>query len=173
MAAPTEKQLDAALEAALKSDSKFTQWFLSKTKFTDRQAAYFWSRSDHPWGTIDYTSTDPETGITETSRKECETDVLVVLHTQDNEAVALHIENKIEAGKFTALQPELYAPRAEQWKGNPKYQSYTDFQTVLVAPNAFRDRNLAQANLFDCFIAHEDIARFIPLFGQLKNDASA
>jgi len=171
MAAPTEKQLDAALEATFKNDPAFVHWFLSKTKFADRGATYFWSRADHPWGTIDYISTNPETGIAETSRKECETDVLLVLHTQDKEAIALHIENKIGSGKFTALQPKLYAPRAEQWKDNPKYKSYKDFQTVLIAPTMLRERNQSQADLFDCFIAHEEIARYIPLFGQLESGA--
>lgn len=51
MAAPTEKELDAALEIAFKSNPEFTRWFLSKTKFADRSATYLWSRSDHPWGT--------------------------------------------------------------------------------------------------------------------------
>ena len=164
MTAPTEKQLDAALEESFKSDSSFTRWFLSKTKFSGRSATYFWSRSDHPWGTIDYVTTNPVTGVEETSRKECETDVLVVLEAENGDRFALHIENKIGTGKFTTLQPELYRPRAEQWKGNPKYRSYTDFDTVLVAPQQFQERNAAQAGLFGCFISHEEISKFIPLF---------
>lgn len=171
MSAPSEKQLDAALDAAFKEQPDFVQWFLSKTKFSGRGATYFWSRSDHPWGTINYTATNPETGQLETSRKESETDVLVVLKALDGEAVALHIENKVGSGKFTVLQPELYRPRAEQWMGNPKYQSYTDFQTVLVAPRLFHDRNRTQAELFDCFIPHEEIAGFVSLFGQIESDA--
>ena len=164
MSKATEKQLDAALEAAFKEKQDFVDWFLQKTKFSSRQAQYFWSRSDHPWGTINYTFTNSETGLTEIIRKECETDVLVVLEAKDGERLALHIENKIGSGKFTALQPELYRPRAEQWKDNPKYQSYTDYQTVLVAPEIFHERNKEQAELFDCFISHEEIAKFIPLF---------
>ena len=164
MSRPTEKQLDAALEESFKSDPDFTRWFLSKTKFSGIPATYFWSRSDHPWGTIDYTITNPETGTEETSRKECETDVLVVFETEQGDRIALHIENKIGTGKFTALQPELYRPRAEQWKNNPKYQNYTDFDTVLVAPKQFQERNEAQAALFGSFIAHEEIAEFISAF---------
>ena len=90
MARQTEKQLDAALEDSFKSDPNFTRWFLSKTKFSGRPATYFWSRSDHPWGTIDYTSTNQETGVEETSRKECETDVLVVLETEQGDRIALN-----------------------------------------------------------------------------------
>lgn len=164
MTAPTEKELDAALENAFKCDIEFTRWFLSKTKFADRCATYLWSRSDNPWGKVRYTAMNPETGMGEASLKECETDVLVVLEAGNDERLALHIENKIATGKFTALQPELYHLRAEQWKGNPKYQSYTDFDTVLVAPRRFQERNEAQAGLFGCFIAHEEVAEYIPLF---------
>lgn len=170
MSKPSEKKLDAALDTAFKNQPEFVQWFLERTRFSGRGAKYLWSRSDHPWGTIDYTSINPETGLTETTRKECETDVLVVLKAEDGEILALHIENKIASGKFTALQPELYRPRAEQWKDNPKYQNYSDFQTILVAPKVFYDRSRTQADLFDCFITHEDIARFIPLFGTVEND---
>lgn len=168
MTAPTEKQLDAALEDAFKSDPAFTQWFLAQTKFTDREATYFWSRSDHPWGRILYTTKNVDTGASDISVKECETDVLVVFRAKDDERIALHIENKIGTGKFTALQPEMYAQRAEQWKGNPKYGAYADFETVLVAPHLYQERNASQASIFSRFIAHEEIARYIPEFGQLS-----
>ncbi|WP_449427763.1 hypothetical protein [Rhodanobacter umsongensis] len=166
MAIRTEKELDAALEKAFKEDEAFAQWFLARTKFAHRGAKYFWSRSDHPWGRIPYATINTQTGASEISLKESETDVLVVFQAQDEEFLALHIENKIGSGKFTALQPELYAPRAEHWKGNPKYGAYTDYQTILVAPRIFQERNKFQAHIFDCFIAHEEIAGFIPLFTQ-------
>lgn len=170
MVAPTEKQLDEALDSAFSGNPEFVKWFLSKTKFADRGATYVWSRADHPWGRVNYVSTNIETGLTETCVKESETDVLVVLRTQDGETVALHIENKVVSGKFTALQPVLYARRAEQWKNNPKYQSYSDYQTVLVAPKQFHERNRIQAGIFDVFISHEDVAKFISLFGQRAKD---
>lgn len=165
MAAPTEKQLDEALEEAFKTNPEFVRWFLSKTKFSGRSATYFWSRSDNPWGTVDYVTINPGTGVEERLRKECETDVLVVLEVEGKERFALHIENKIGTGKFTALQPELYGPRAEQWKSKEKYRNYTDYDTVLVAPRQFQMRNAEQAALFGCFIPHDEIADFIPLFG--------
>src|SRR5690348_16574189 len=43
---PNEKQLDKALEEAFKNDPDFINWFLSKTKFANRNAKYEWSRSD-------------------------------------------------------------------------------------------------------------------------------
>lgn len=165
----TEKQLDSALEAALRSNQSFLQWFLSRTKYAQRRAKYLWSRSDHPWGTIDFTQIDPDTGVEVVTRQECETDVLLVVKATDGEHLALHIENKLGLGSFTASQPEMYRQRAEQWKGRPKYQSYTDFVTVLVAPEAFRLRNQSQAAVFDVFISHEEIAEYIPLFRSLTN----
>jgi hypothetical protein len=167
---PTEKQLDAALDEAFKSQTAFAQWFLTHTKFADREATYFWSRSNHPWGRIHFTTVCPLTGTSETSLKESETDVLVVFRAKDGQHIALHIENKIGSGKFTALQPEMYAQRAEQWRGNPKYGTYEDFDTVLLAPRVFQTRNAALSSSFGCFIAHEDVARFIPMFGQALTD---
>ncbi len=79
MSAPKEKELDLALEEAFKTNAQFTDWFLSKTKFASRRAKYTWSRSDHPWGKIVYSSTNAESGAVETSVKECETDVLIIL----------------------------------------------------------------------------------------------
>jgi hypothetical protein len=165
MTGATEKQLDAALEQAFLGNAVFTQWFLGQTKFSGYAKKPFFSRSDHPWGRVVYTATNPHTGISETSIKESETDVLVVFRAPDGKVFALHIENKTGAGKFTPLQPELYALRAEQWAKNPKYGYYTDFETVLVAPHAFFQRNEAAARSFDRFISHEDIAAFIPAFG--------
>lgn len=171
MASRTEKQLDLALDQVLRTDQLFLQWFLSRTKYAQRRAKYLWSRSDHPWGTIDFTQIDPDTGVEVVTRRECETDVLLVIKAMDGEHLALHIENKLGLGSFTASQPEMYRQRAEQWKGRPKYQSYTDFVTVLVAPLAFRHRNQAQASEFDVFISHEEIAEHIPLFRSFINNA--
>lgn len=168
-----EKQLDVALDQALRSDQSFLQWFLSRTKYARRGAKYFWSRADHPWGTIDFTLIDAETGVKVVTRRECETDVLLVVKASDGEHLAVHIENKLGLGRFTASQPEMYRQRAEQWKGRPKYQSYTDFVTILVAPEAFRHGNQAQAAVFDVFISHEEIAAYIPLFCSLTNHGDA
>lgn len=79
--------------------------------------------------------------------------------------IALHIENKLVSGSFTHLQPELYAARAAAWKGNPKYESYEDWETVLVAPQSFYERYAKDAGKFGRFISHEELANFIPEFG--------
>jgi hypothetical protein len=165
MIAATEKQLDGALHLALETSREFADWFLSRTKFAGSGAERVWSRCDHPWGRILYTGPNPLTGQTETSIKECETDILVVFKTPTDARFALHIENKLGSGKFTELQPELYSQRAAQWAGNPKYGNYHDFETVLVAPLAFLERNRTAVAHFDQYISHEDISAFIPLFG--------
>jgi hypothetical protein len=48
--------------------------------------------------------------------------------------------------------------------GMERYLNYTDFQTVLIAPNSFRAQNQKKSDLFHCFISYEDIGRFIPEF---------
>ena len=165
MAKPTEKDLDRAIEDAFKTTPGFVDWFLAQTKFKDEGATYCWSRSNHPWGKVDLTVPNPHTGESERISREGETDVLVVFETASKKKVALHIENKLTAGKFTLWQPELYAARAASWKGHPSYGEYEEWETILVAPTAFFDRNELDARKFDRFIPHEEIAVHVPVFG--------
>jgi hypothetical protein len=58
----------------------------------------------------------------------------------------------------------MYPQRAEHWKNDEKRGSYADFDTVLLAPLVFKERNAGQAALFGCFISHEEISAFIPEF---------
>lgn len=76
----------------------------------------------------------------------------------------------ISANNQRLFWPKSGRSRFLQWKGNPKYQSYSDYQTVLIAPIQFLVRNQSQAANFDCFISHEEIADLIPLFGQTGNE---
>jgi len=160
----TEKDLDSTIELAFKNSPLFTKWFLSRTKFSEENATYYWSRSDNPWGVVPVTVQNPETGAEEIIKRESETDILVVFETDTKKRFALHIENKLANGHFTPFQPELYAKRAQLWLSNPKYREYTDFETVLIAPSVFYDRCIDGATEFDCFISHEDISEYIPLF---------
>jgi hypothetical protein len=161
----TEKQLDAEINNQFKSSPEFTKWFLSKTKFANKNATYYWSRSDHPWGKVPLDIKNPETGENEQIIRESETDILVVFETENKDRFALHIENKLSNGHFTTYQPELYSERAKLWRKNPKYKNYTDFETVLIAPNAFYERCLNKgAKEFNQYISHEEISRFIPSF---------
>ena len=160
----SESVLDVALDEALRTNAAFVAWLLNQTKFAHLQARYHWSRADNPWGTITINVTDPHTGKSSIVRRESETDVLVVFITEDGCRFALHIENKLASGSFTSGQPEMYPIRAEQWKGLARYENYQDFETILVAPLAFYERNKEKADLFDRYISHESIAEFIPEF---------
>lgn len=160
----TEKQLDHALNQGFIERPEFTQWFLSKIKFSGEGAMSIWSRANHPWGKVKLELLNAENGEIEIIERECETDVLVVFEVNPTRRIALHIEKKLDSGSFTRLQPELYATRAESWKDNPKYANYEDWDTVLVAPQSFYERNTKDAKKFGLFIFHEEIASLIPDF---------
>lgn len=91
--------------------------------------------------------------------------MLLLLKDEQDKIFAIHIENKLGAGAFTKLQPEMYAQRAQHWVGNPKYGSYQAFDTILLASGAFRDRNTSQVTYFGGFISHEQMAEYVPEFG--------
>ena len=167
----TEKELDHALAVELETNPKFMEWFISHTKFSGCGATFHSCRTNHPWGTHPFPSVDPVTGESITTKRQSETDVLVVVSDRSGQLLGIHIENKVGAGKFTDIQPEMYAHRAAHWIGNPRYGGYTDFETVLLAPELFRQRNAAQATLFGCFISHEAVGQHIPLFRQASDAA--
>ena len=164
MTSVNEKELDRLLDEAFKNNAQFCEWFLSKTKFSRHRGQYPWSRSNNPWSQLDYTDVDPDTGIQTITSAGCETDVFVVFHNAEPQVFALHIENKLSSGKFEPFQPERYRQRAAAWIGIAKWGSYTDSETVLVAPHRFFERNKVDATKFDRFISHEEISKFIPDF---------
>ena len=164
MTMPTEKQLDHALNNAFVEQPEFARWFLSMTKFSEVDAKYLWSRADNPWGKVKLEVYNSETGVIETVEKESETDLLVVFEVSPALRIALHIENKLASGRFTHLQPELYAARANAWKGNPRYENYSEWETILVAPLSFCKRNSEDVEKFGHVIFHEDLAHYIPEF---------
>lgn len=162
---PTEKELDRALEAALRDRPEFALWFLSHTKFAGKRAAYVWSRADNPWSRETLTVSDPQTGEPQEITRDGETDLLVVFREDDSNArFALHIENKRIHGRFMPYQPEAYVNRAERWRGLERYGNYTEFETVLVAPRAIRTKYPRECAQFGCFVAHEDIVPYIGIF---------
>jgi len=96
---------------------------------------------------------------------ESETDIFIVFEIEPSkERFALHIEAKMDARGFEPMQEHNYALRARHMMNNAKYLNYTSFETVLLAPAAYRDRELDRCSVFDRFIAFEDAARFIPDF---------
>ncbi len=160
----TEKELDTVLNNALATNTDFLKWFLEQTKFKSECYKYLWSRSDHPWGTINFERFDTLTSRVVFEKRQSETDILVVLEDQGGGKVALHIENKLSDGHFTEYQAEMYSQRATQWMNKDKYKNYTDFQTILVAPLFFYKCNIGKAKLFDCCISHEDISEHLSEF---------
>src|SRR5437763_16413940 len=59
-------------------------------------------------------------GQPEMVTRQGETDVLFVFAfgTEPGRRLALHIENKLASGRFTAFQPEVYDARARLWCRN-------------------------------------------------------
>jgi hypothetical protein len=162
----TEKELDRLLAEELQGNPTFLDWLVSQTKFAGCGACFVSCRADYPWGSHPFPAIDPVTGEHITTRRQSETDVLLVLSDRDGRHLGLHIENKMGAGSFTDMQPEMYAHRAAHWVGNPRYGGYADFDTILLAPEAFRQRNASQASLFGSFVSHESVGQYIPLFRQ-------
>ncbi len=161
----SEKELDRALATALERKPALVSWVLARTKFTGRNLVFHSCRCNHPWGAHPFTYPNRETGQNEETKRQSETDVLLLLKDEQDRIFGVHFENKLGSGAFTKLQPEMYQQRAAHWVGNPKYGNYADFDTVLLAPLAFEARNREQAAAFGRFISHEEIAQFVPEFG--------
>ncbi len=168
---PSEKILDRAIEESLKSDAAFCRWFLAKTKLGLNYTNCVWSRSNHPWGKVKLLLPNKDTGAIEMVAREGETDVLVVFENSAKRRLGIHIENKLERGHFTLHQPEVCAARADFWLHNSDYGNYDEWETLLLAPKSFYERNTNEARKFTTFIAHEEIAAHIPSFGFALKDA--
>lgn len=162
----SEKDLDFALEQGFKESTLFSNWFLSKTRFSRMDASYVWSRSDSPWGRFTFKITNPDTNLEEKITRDSETDVLIVFEDRKDNRVALHIENKLANGKFTQYQSEFYQKRAEAWLENEKFGRYSDYETILVAPLEFYRKNFSESQYFDKYISYEEIAMLLPSFFQ-------
>ena len=74
-------------------------------------------------------------------------------------------ENKLASGHFTEYQADVYAARARYWVHKPLYGNYDDWDTLLLAPASFCERYAVEAKKFGSFVSHEEVARFVPLFG--------
>ena len=162
-----EKELGHALAEAFRSDPAFVRWFMAKTKFAGLEPVYHGVRADNPWGTLRFSVRNELLNESREFCVESETDVLAAFDVNSGKRVALHIEIKIGA-LFATHQPEMYQARAWQWLGVPKFFGYGDFETVIVAPNDYFAKHERKCRKFDCFVSHEDIAAFIPMFAMQK-----
>jgi hypothetical protein len=163
-----EDSLSLAFANKLTDSPEFISWVLSQTKFAEHaktakllseeqaaaRTARFWWRNW--WCHV------PDLG------EESETDIFLVFEdAKTGKRFSLHIENKIANSTFTPNQEASYAVRATYMLHYTKAAEFrcTDFDTVLIAPHSFRNKYREQSDQFGCFIAHEDIAKFIPSFG--------
>ena len=160
----TEDAQCMALAEGLRTSAEVRAWLLERTSFRDHRAharlldvemlaarpakawwRHWWSNLPNGW--------------------QAETDVFLVFEVpQTGARFAIFVENKKAKGKFTPNQPEKYAMMAAHWAGKPKYLNYTSHQTVLLAPQSFRDRFPEECGMFDCFIPHEEVAAVLPAF---------
>lgn len=160
-----EDDLNLAFANKLVESPEFVSWMLSRTKFRKdvahaqllheeqaiRPAKFWWK---HWWCKVPELNADSETDI-----------FLVFQIDEGRQRFALHIENKLANSTFTKRQPESYAFRARHMMNKPRYLYYSDFETVLMAPLIFQSTYRSKCGLFDRYISHEDIANFVPEFG--------
>jgi hypothetical protein len=160
----TEKALDRVLEAGLRDDDTFRNWFISKTKFQGQDTRYLWSRSDNPCCSMRLSLPNTQTGRPEMVTRQGGTDVLFVFAfgTEPERRLALHIENKLASGRCTPFQPEVYDARARRWCRDPSNGNYEDWDTVVLAPLSFLRRYAETAQKFGTLVAHEDVAQYLP-----------
>ena len=164
MGGVSEGDLDKAFADQIEQSDKFRAWVLNQTKFRNyastavllseeqgKNRPIWWK---HWWCRV------PELN------EERETDIFLVFEasTADRTRFALLIENKKGIGQFLEGQAEGYEPKARFMMNKSKYLSFTDFETMLIAPTLFRKNNEDQCKTFHRYISYEDIAQFIPKF---------
>ena len=161
---PTEKELDRALHASLEHDQAFRAWFVRQLSKGLNYPDFVSCRSDHPWGKVRAILADPTSGALRAQAMESETDVLLILTNSEGAHLGVHIENKKLGGSFTDNQPELYAARAEAWRGSEHHGSYDEWETVLIAPAAFISAYPVDARKFITRVTHEQLADRLPIY---------
>jgi hypothetical protein len=101
--------------------------------------------------------------------KDRETDIFLVFEIVDSKRrFSLHIENKRDNGKFAEGQAEAYRTRARHMANKQEYLGYQDFETILIAPQAFMKKYETACGHFDAHISYEDIALFVPEFASIS-----
>lgn len=144
----TEKDLDLLVEQALWERAEFRSWFLSVCGLPESDWRCVWSRADSVWTTL-----VDERG----TRREGETDLLVVLENASNERLALHIEDKQPGRRFEEGQAAQYAGRAAKLAHTEKYANYHSWRTVLVAPKELCEDDAEEAARFDVVVDYHEV----------------
>lgn len=170
----SEGELDRAFANMLSSSPDFCSWVLRKTKFADmasdavlldeKQAAAKPNKKPENWWRHWWCRLE--------DGSESETDIFAVFGVSSaDDRVALHIEDKPPHGKFTPNQYLNYSRRAEFMAHKPQFMNYSDFTTVLLAPQAFMDANADKVRHFGCLLPYDAVAEFIPEFAQSLAEA--
>lgn len=163
----TEGQLDQAFAIALEHSTAMQRWLLEDGRFAhlsqkasllaDEQAAARKPGVSH-WSRFWWCSLP--------DGSQSETDLFFVFEAESYR-FALHIENKLPNGNLSFQQAFGYRRRATFKANAPGWLSYVDFETVLLAPEAFIEANLETARQFDRTISYESAARFAPIFAEV------
>jgi len=144
--------------------ASFRRWVLGRTKFSDSARAAsllhdeqagirprkFWWR--HWWTTIS------------DIQAQREVDIFLVFEASDGNRFALLVENKLLKSSFQPGQAESYAMLGKAMMGRPEFLAYSNYETVLLAPEGFRTRNIDRCGMFDRFLSHEEVGLSIPEF---------
>jgi hypothetical protein len=160
----TDGNLDELFAGKVAESREFRSWLLSRTKFAklwpvarlldEEQRA---ARNGKTWWRNWWRHLPEYEG-------DFATRILLVFEIeQTNLRFALHIENIPPFGGFEHNQAEAYRPRALQMMRRGRHLGYMDFETALLAPQAFI-LNEPRAELFDRRIPYETIAGFLPEF---------
>lgn len=162
-----ELQLDRAFVDKIETSKTFVTWLLKQTKFemyantaillNKEQAELKPKKKPENWWRHWWCKLS--------DGSESETDIFLVFKVPDsNSRFALHIEDKPPHGKFTPKQYLNYKKRAEYMSEKDEYMNYSDYTTILLAPNSFLKANTEKTNYFDVIVSYESVAKFIPLF---------
>ena len=155
----TELELDHLFWTAICTNSRFQQWFLSRSKFCGGR---FELKVDELWRQRWYR--DPDT------KKESETDItLTFRELGSGHLVSIHIENKMPHRAWERGQAENYRKRASnrmaKWK-------HTDCEVALMAPREHIANHPTEAGHFDFSITYEQVGEFVPAFAEACSVAS-
>jgi hypothetical protein len=163
----TEDDLCELFAERVKDSPEFAAWLLRRTKFfpyarharllheeqmSIRPRKRWWR---HWWCEAP--------GLAKSGR---ETDIFMVFEVERPSPFrfALHIENKLDNGRFTDGQAQDYAVRANAMTNEADYLDHADFATILLAPEKFVERFPKECGLFDAFVSYDDVAQMIPEF---------
>ena len=170
LAQPKEEDFDHAFAEVFEAESDFRNWFLAGGRFarfaTDAELLVEeqkQARSDkvNRWWRW-WWCTMPD-------GSQRETDLFFVFEAA-SKRFAIHIENKPPTGRLSIEQAADYRPRAAYMANDDRWLNYSDFETVLLAPETFIRNNSGPAEQFDRAITYESVAEFVPLFRQIERE---